>query len=420
MASIRTCNFWNRIRLLDSEHNVCSDTLTMVIEAGRHSQSGLSTLERFHEVNRTFPRTADIRECAEQGKKIFGWLCTYVPEEIMHAAGLLPVRITGYAQEMELEDGNAYLYINNCSFSRSCFQMAIRGEYDCLEGMVAGSTCDGARRLFDLWQYYIKRPFHHILTVPRKYNQKAHELYYEQVADFKRHLEEYLGADIADEQLFRSIEVYNRSRTLLKRLYDFRKAESPPITGAETMEVLNASFRMPKERFNEWLEDLLDELSRSGAAHKGRARLMVVGSVMNNPEFIRSIEAQGGLVVADELCTSTRYWSDPVVIDGDESPLRAISRRYLNNFPCARMVPSDERFNRIVDLMRDFRVDGAVSQIIRYCVTYAHDLPLLRKSLKDVGVPVLALDVEYGTSGSGQIATRVQAFLEMIEAQKKR
>ena len=392
----------------------------MAIETGQTEKTELKTLARFRQVNETYPKTADILELKRQGKKVFGWLCTYVPEEIMHAAGILPVRITGYSQEMELEDGNAYLYINNCSFSRSCFQMGIRGEYDYLDGMVAGSTCDGARRLFDLWQHYIKTPFHRILTVPRKYHQKAHDLYYQQVAQFRQDLEEFLGEKITEEQLRHSVEVYNESRELLRKLYEFRKVDNPPITGAEIMEVLNASFRMPKERFNELLGELLNELSQSSTAHKGRARLMVVGSVMNNPEFIRSIEAQGGLVVTDELCTSTRYWSDPVVIEEREPVIKAIARRYLNNFPCARMVPSDERFNRILDLVRDFRVDGVVSQIIRYCVPYAHDLPLLRDRLKAVSVPVLALDVEYGTSGSGQIATRVQAFLEMIEAQKKR
>jgi bcr-type benzoyl-CoA reductase subunit C len=391
----------------------------MPIKAPQRTDVKLPTLDRFRDVNDTFPKTAEILEHKRQGKKVFGWLCTYVPEEIIHAAGALPVRITGYSQEMELEDGNAYLYINNCSFSRSCLQMGIRGEYDFLDGMVAGSTCDGARRLFDLWQYYLKTPFHHVLTVPRKYTQRAHDLYHQQVMQFKQHLEEFFGIQITDEQLRHSIEVYNESRALLKRLYEFRKQDEPPITGAETMEILNASFRMPKELFNQWLRDLLDELAKSGSTHKGRARLMVVGSVMNNPEFIKAIESQGGLVVTDELCTSTRYWSDPVVLDGDKPPLEAISRRYLSNFPCARMVPSDERFNRVLELAHDFRVDGVISQIIRYCVPYAHDLPLLTNRLKAQGIPTLALDVEYGTSGSGQIQTRVQAFLEMLEAKRK-
>jgi benzoyl-CoA reductase/2-hydroxyglutaryl-CoA dehydratase subunit BcrC/BadD/HgdB len=212
--------------------------------------------------------------------------------------------------------------------------------------------------------------------------------------------------------------VYNESRELLKSLYELRKADNPPITGAETLEVLNASFRMPKELFNEYLRILLRDLADIKPAHNGRARLMVTGSVLSNPEFIRTIESQGALVVTDELCTSTRYWSDPVVIGENETALQAISRRYLTKFPCARMVPSDERFSRILGLAEDFRVDGVVNQIIRYCVAYAHDLPLLTQRLRERDIPILPLDVEYGTSGSGQIQTRVQAFLEMLGARR--
>ncbi len=375
-------------------------------------------LEEFRAVNGTFPKTKEILDLKQQGNKVFGWLCTYVPEEVMHAAGILPVRITGYSQETELEDGNAYLYINNCSFSRSCLQMGLRGEYDYLDGVVAGSTCDGARRLFDLWQHYIKVPFQHILTVPRKYTERAHCLYYEQAVKFKEHLERHLDFEITDEALLKSISLFNESRELLKELYQLRKLDRPPITGSETMEVLNASFRMPKELFNHYLRQLLDELAVSKIEHQNQARLMVTGSVMNNPEFIHSIEELGGLVVTDELCTSTRYWSDPVVLNG-RSPLEAISRRYLSNFPCARMVPSEERFDRILQLVRDYKVDGVISQIIRYCVPYAHDLPLLTERLKAAGIPTLALDVEYGTPGSGQIRTRVQAFMEMLETRKR-
>ncbi len=375
--------------------------------------------DRFIEVNSTFPKTAHVLEHKRQGGLVFGWLCTYVPEEIMHAAGALPVRITGHNQETELEDGSAYLYVNNCSFSRSCLQMGLRGGYDFLDGVVGSSTCDGARRLFDLWRNYIETPFHHVLTIPRKSTPEAHALYYQQVVQFKERLEEFLGIQITDEKLHQSIDVYNESRTLLKNLYELRKLDNPPISGAETMEVLNASFRMPKELFNEYLKDLLRDLPSSGHTHNGLARLMVTGSVLTNPEFIKSIENQGALVVADDLCTSTRYWSDPVELNEDTTPLQAISRRYLDNFPCARMFPSDKRFNRILSLVQDFKVDGVISQIIRYCVAYAHDLPLLTERLRANGIPMLALDVEYGTSGSGQIQTRVQAFLEMLGARKR-
>ena len=375
-------------------------------------------LERFRDVNRTFPKTREIMEYKARGKKVFGWLCTYVPEEVIMAAGALPVRITGYNQEMELEDGNAYLYINNCSFSRSCLQLGIRKEYDFLDGVVGGSTCDGARRLFDLWRYYLKPPFFHIMTVPRKSHERAHQLYYSQVEDFKNHLEEFMGVKITDEALLESIKIMNDSRSLLKELYELRKMDKPLITGQETMEVLNGSFRMPKEQFNAWLRELIDDLKKTGTGHPAKARLMLIGSVMTNPEFIKSIEELGVIVVTDELCTSTRYWSDPVVLEGAKNPLEAISRRYLSNFPCARMYPSTDRFDRVVKLAREARVDGIISETIRYCVPYAHDIPLISDRLKAENIPLLTLDVEYGTSGSGQIRTRVQAFLEMVEGRK--
>jgi len=379
----------------------------------------LPTLERFREVNSTFPRTSQILDAKSRGDRVFGWLCTYTPEEVIHAAGILPVRIVGYPQETELDDGTAYLYVNTCSFSRSCFQLAIRGEYDFLDGVVGGSTCDGVRRLFDLWRHYIGTPFHHVLSVPRKYTEKAHQLYYQEVQKFTRHLEEWIGHEIPDNALRESIELYNESRRLLRELYDLRQLDTPPITGAETLEVMNASYRMPKETFNQWIGEFISEVKTSGNRHTGRARLMVVGSVLTNAEFIRSMEDLGGLVVTDELCTGTRYWGDPVVLDDKKPLLEALSRRYLNNYPCARMYPSDERFNRIIQSVRDFRVDGVISQTIRYCVPYCHDLPLLTERLKAEGIPILPLDVEYGSSGSGQIRTRVQAFLEMMEARRK-
>ena len=252
--------------------------------------------------------------------------------------------------------------------------------------------------------------------MPRKYNESTLELYYQEVLDLKRNLETYLGANITDEALLHSIAVFNKSRQLLRRLYELRKQPEPPITGAETFEILNASFRMPKETFNSWLEELLPVLETSDVKHQSKARLMVIGSVLNNPVFIKSIEDQGGLVVTDELCSSVRYWYDPVVRQGQEPPLKSIARRYLTNFPCARMFPSTDRFNLITKLIQDYKVEGIVSQNIRYCVPYAHDLPLLKDKIKELGIPVLALDIEYGTSGSGQVQTRVQALLEMIEA----
>jgi bzd-type benzoyl-CoA reductase N subunit len=376
-------------------------------------------MERFREASQTFPKSPEILSAKARGQKVMGWVCTYVPEELLHAAGALPVRISGYAKETDLQDGTAYFYVNNCSLARSCLQLGLRGEYAYLDGFVAGSTCDAARRLFDLWRHYVPVPFSHILTVPRKYSERALDLYLNQIVQLKKELEAHLNVEITNDSLMKSIGLYNESRTLLKALNDLRKLDEPPINGSQTMEVLNAASRMPKETFNDCLKVLLRDLECSKPRGKGRARIMIAGSALNNAEFIQSIEQIGGLVVTDELCTGTRYWADPVSVGDHDDPLRAIARRYLNNFPCARMYPSEERFQRMLSLIREFRVDGVISQTIRYCSPYSNDLPLLSDVLNRNGVPMLSLDVEYGTSGSGQILTRVQAFLEMLEARRK-
>ena len=103
----------------------------------------MSVLDRFREMNESFPKTAQILEHKSRGGKVIGWLCTYVPEEIILAAGALPIRIIGYSHEANLDDANAHFYINNCTFSRSCLQLGLEGQYDFLDGVVGGSTCDG-------------------------------------------------------------------------------------------------------------------------------------------------------------------------------------------------------------------------------------------------------------------------------------
>jgi len=371
-------------------------------------------------VNSSFPYTAPIKSWKEQGKRVIAFQCTYVPEEIIHAAGILPIRLTGDSQEPSLEEANAYMYINTCSFVRGCLDLVLRKRYHFLDGFVSGSTCDCPRRLTDVWEHYDLTSFVHIIDVPRKMTEAAHDLYRDELGTLKKRIEESFDLEISDQALRQTIGVYNQTRRLLKKLYELRKSDRPPITGAEVLEVLNAGFKMPREEFNTLLESLVDEASGGRRTVPGKFRLMVNGSPLNNPEFVRGIEELGAVVVVDELCTGVRHWWDLVDESPDVDPLEALSRRYLNNFPCPRMYPPHERFDRVVQLVKDYRVDGVVSEIVRYCVHCAHDQPLLKRVLDGEGVPVLELSMEYGASGTGQIRTRVQAFLEMLEARSGR
>lgn len=390
----------------------------------------LKTMEEVRKLNTSIPyvegaidsgrcHAPSIKVWKERGKKVVAFQCTYVPEEVIHAAGIHTVRLVGgETRELELEDANAWMYINTCSFIRSCAQLVLTKHYDFLDGIVVPATCDPTRRLADVWKHCGFTSFLHVMDVPRKTTERAHERYQYEVLGLKESLEQFFKVDISDQALWDAVKVFNRTRELFRKLYDLKKSDTPPITGAETQEIYNAMYKMPREEFNDLLERLVDEASNSKRAVKGRFRLLINGSPLNNPEFIKTIEDLGAVVVVDELCTGSRYWWDSIDMFKWDTPLEAICRRYLDNQPCARMMPSEDRTARVMGMVEDYRIDGVVSETIRYCVPYAHDQPFLRQELEERGIPVLELDVEYGMPGTGQIRTRAQAFLEMLEGNK--
>jgi bzd-type benzoyl-CoA reductase N subunit len=374
----------------------------------------LETLSELRDLAAPFPENKSVKEWRRQGGKVIGYVCIYVPEEMLYAAGVLPFRVSGDNEELELKKAEAYLYINTCSFARTGFQLAIEGQYDFLEGLVTAETCDGARRLHDVWLRYRKNnSFMHIFYIPRKWTERAHKFYRAELEGLRRKLGQFVGKEIDDEALSHSIRVYNRSRELLHRLYEMRKRDNPPITGAETLEVVKAGMRIPREQYNKSLEKLVDELERTDRQINKKVRLMILGSILHNSEWITAIESLDAVVVTDELCTGTRYFWN--LVDTDLAPIEALDRYYLNRPPCARFQPSDRRFGHIYDMIDQFKVHGVVSEIVRYCVPYGHDKPLLKEKLTERDIPILELDLEYGQGGTGQIRTRAEAFVEMLQ-----
>ncbi|TAK33468.1 MAG: 2-hydroxyacyl-CoA dehydratase [Chloroflexota bacterium] len=379
----------------------------------------LRTMEEVRSINGSFPFTAPMRRWKEKGKHIMGWGCSYVPSEILSAAGLLPIRVTGDAREIPTDEGDAYLYTAMCSYSRTLLQLGIDGQYDFLDGFVTTSSCDGMRRLVDMWRHYVvQTPLLHILTLPRHATAAAEQLFYEELQAFRKKLEEHFGVAIIDEALREAIHVQNQTRQLLKELYELRKEPNPPISGAETFEAVNAGVRMPRDEYNDLLIRLLQEARARTIEGPPKIRLMLSGSNLSNPAFIAGIEDQGAAVVIDDLCTGARYWSDPVDEDPGLDPMRALAHRYLNNLPCARTVGlADIRHARMLGLAREYRVQGLVNAVIRNCAPNGMDRPPLREEFEDAGIPVLELETEYGSGRTGMVATRVQAFLEMLYAQ---
>jgi len=346
-------------------------------------------------------------------KKVVGYFCSYIPDEIIYAADILPVRIRARGC-IDTPMGDAYMSATTCSFTRCCLELATRKQYDLLDGVVACNSCDQVRRLYDNLRFKAPFPYQHFLSIPSCVSDVTIDWFKHELSKFKKNLEESFGVKITDENLRRAIRVYNESRTLLRKLYELRKRDDPPITGTEAMNVVLAGVTIPREQFNELLARLLTEANEREGVSNYRARIMLVGSLLDDPNYVKVIEDLGGLVVTDSLCFGTRYFWD--LVDETANPLEALAERYLSKVSCPRMTdghPARTKFVR--DQIKEFNVDGVIFQRMKFCPFWWGEIFMLHRELKEQGVPCLELEREYVLSGVGAMKTRVQAFMETLK-----
>jgi len=357
-----------------------------------------------------------IEEWHATGKKAFGYVCTYTPEEILYAADILPVRIFGQPGETPAAD--AYLYTNICSFVRSCLEQALHDGYSQIDGLIACNSCDHIRRLFDVWKNYIPTPFMHIISLPSKATPSTLRFFQQELEQFKVLLEEQLGDKIREEALREAIEVYNKSRQLLNRLYQWRSQHPPLITGSEVLEIIRAGMVMPKPEFNRLLEEFIGEREGLGPSKvkDDRVRLLILGSELDDPSYLELIEDLGAVVVIDDLCNGTRYFWDLVDPEGD--PIEQLAKRYLTRTPCPRMHPARYRIEHLTRLIHQFRVEGIIYETMKFCDLHGSGYPVIKKGLEGLGLPLLKLEREYTSAAIGQLKTRVEAFLESIREER--
>jgi benzoyl-CoA reductase/2-hydroxyglutaryl-CoA dehydratase subunit BcrC/BadD/HgdB len=359
-----------------------------------------------------------IEDWRQQGKKVLAYYCPYVPEEMIVAAGMMPfaMRATGSASS---EEGDIYAHSATCSFIRHILDHAMNGAYNFLDGFISIDCCDPFRRMFDVWRRkrvpVPEKPlFLQILSVPKKVTgEEVLPRLINEFAGLKDNMERYFGLKITDEDLRRAIKTCNESRRLLKEVYALRKRPAPPLTGGQALEMMIAATSLPKEECNSLLKELLAELSNAPGQKDYQARLMVIGSNLDNPDYLAVMEELGGLVVADYFCNGAMYFWEPV--DETLPPLEALAGHVLKSPSCPRMIGDfPRRLELIREMVKDYRVDGIIVQRLMFCDIWGAEATLLRWEARKTGLPLLVLEREYALSGVGQLKTRVQAFLETI------
>ena len=351
------------------------------------------------------------KEWKQSGKTIFGYFCGYTPEEIIYAAGIIPVRIRGSAENIDLSDAHLPTYC--CSYIRSSLDQALKGRYNYLDGTVIPKTCDMTRVLPSIWKRNVRPSYQYYLPLPGKRTDEAIEFLIPELRLFKESIEKYTDKKIGDDELKQAIKVYNENRLLLDKVAKLALRDEPPISGSQMFGILMAGLIMPKDEHNTMLRALLDNTPKGNGASKDRMRLMIVGNTFENIEMLQVIEECGGDVVIDDLDFGTRYYGTPV--SENSEPIRAIAERYVGKVPCPCKHPTQPRMEHILKLAKDYRVKGVILVNQRYCDTHLYDRPWIESTLNENGLPVLIVDhSDIGWVG-GKFKTMVQAFMEMVE-----
>jgi len=373
----------------------------------------MGAYEELAEVTKTLENSF-VKEWKSQGKKVIGYVCSYVPEEIFYAADILPYRITGRGVD-DTSQADAHLTRVNCTFCRCLLELGLRGEYDFLEGAVFINGCDHIRRAYDNWEAHKKAlPFMYMLPIPHRITPRGLNWYKEEVLSLKEAVENHFGVKITPERLLEANRTCNETRRLIKKLYDMRTDNEPPFTGAEVLTITSASTVMPKMECNKLLNNLLEDAEARPSTAKGKTRLFLTGSLMDDPDFVNNVEDLGAIVVSDALCLGARsFWT---LTNENGDAFDSLCDRYYHHEPCPRMAGEfSRRLAFIKEQIARSRAEGVVLETIKFCDMHGTDNALIKFYLEKEGIPVIELERQYGPlADAGRVRTRIQAFLERI------
>ena len=379
----------------------------------------MKELDRFMEIAKTTCNET-MRAWKQDGGKIIGYFCTNVPEELILAGGMLPYRLRA-PESRDTSEADRYTTYLNCTYCRHVVDEALQGNFNFIDGFVGSNGCDQMRRVSDIFRAVSFKEaaeknkfFLEYVGAPRIPMDEASLAYYrDEITRIKERMEEHFGVKITEGKLRAAIREVNESRRLLHELYELRKAKQPPVTGAEALSITIAYTCMPKGQFNEELKALLGGLGNRKAAPDHKKRLFLYGSELDDPDWVKVIEDQGGLIVADGTCFGGRMFWD--LVDESLDPMEALAKRYYDRWSCPRMVDRERRQEKIKEFVRDWKVDGIVGERIVFCQLWGSEKVMTNLEAQENGIPTLWLEREYLLGGVGQMKTRVQAFLESME-----
>mgnify|MGYP000064199573 CR=1 FL=1 len=369
-----------------------------------------------------------IREAKKEGKLAIGYTCFHMPEVLLNLDNCFSLRMRA-PKTGSMEIATYYMSNYTCEFCRALLERTIEGGYNFLDAIAGVDACAMMNRTMEnieLLNLIDKKGFFvsHV-DVPYKVNDDAVEHYVQQIQlKVLNKLRENLGVDISETSMRKAVEIHNEVCRIITEIGEFRKEDNPRITGYE-FHILNlVSYVCPKYLIVDKLRETLDELKTREPDDKKnfRAKVVVVGSEIDDPELTKLIEESGALIVADRFCFGSFPGRQEIILKPGERVLDSICRQYLEQSLCPRYV-SHEKINQRRDfaenLYKDYHADGIIYEQIKFCDYWGYERALTSHIMtEERGIPTLSIDRPYMSRTSGQLRTRVQAFVESLEIKK--
>ncbi len=353
----------------------------------------------------------ELRALKEQGKKIVGYFCLYVPVEIIYAAGAVPVRLAR-GDEASAQQGEEWLRADACPFCKtSAGRFATDPLCQLLDGLVMVNTCDMMRRLADVLEERLSLPLFS-LYLPRTAEPHPNRLaeWTEQLRLLQGWVAELTGAAMSGAALVKAVEIYNRLRQRLQELDRLRTQVPARLRAGALFDLIAEVSRELPERAIRGVEEFARYGGAGAAGECGRPRLLLAGSiVVEEDRLLLNLLEERADVVADVVCTGMR-WFAGVVSAGE--PLTELARFYFNRVPCAFRRPNDALYANIKQLIEERQVQGMVYKTLFYCDPWRFEIKRMRQVS---GMPVLEVDGDYSQENREQLRTRIEAFIEVLK-----
>ena len=365
------------------------------------------------------------RELKAAGKKIIGYPCVYVPLEMLTALDLVPYRTCGDIKEPVTEADRALPH-SFCPIMRNCLDCALKNKNDFLDGMVTIHSCDPQEKTARVWESYTNYPYFHFIDMPITVRPEALEYFKSQLSDFRKTLEAFTGKKLSTDKLKAAIKAHNRQRALVRELYELTKSSPPYISGTEIVQVVKTLTSLPVVEGNDLLTETISGVkNRTDRPEKKSARLLIWSSTLDDTDIMQVFETKAN-VVMNESCGGIRAYRSEVKSTAD--PLEGLADYYLNEITCARTFKQatlgetrkdyardlQSRFGYLKGIIKDWKINGAIMLLVRYCDPFAFEMPSLKDYFNSLGVPSTYIEYDYTTGALAPLRTRVEAFLETI------